>query len=571
VLAGSGVVRNGFINYDDNDYIAANPFVARGLTADGALWALTTTQSSNWHPLTWLSHMLDVQLFGMNPGAHHLVGLGLHAANAALLYLLLLRLTGARWRSALVAALFAVHPLHVESFAWASERKDVLSTALALGAMLAYERAARAGRVASARALPLLFLLALLAKPMPVTLPLLLLLLDWWPLGRWAPGGAWRLLPPARLWLEKAPLLALAAASATTTLLVQRRAGAMAYGADLTLLRRVANAALSLAAYLRRTIWPLDLAAFYPYPARDPSPWLWGGILGAAAAVTVLLVRGSRRRPAAAVGWFWCLGGLAPVIGLVQVGSQAMADRYTYLPLAGVFIAVAWGPGGGRPLRPARAGLAAVASCAALLACVALTRAQVARWRDSFSLHERSIAVTEGNWTAWNLLGNAYVERHDLEHAIAAYRTASRFAEAGALRTSTVDFNLAAALQAQGRTAEAAAVYRAVLARDPGDRDALNNLGNIRLDAGDPDEAVALFRRALAAAPGFSAARFNLARALAALGDDGGAVRELRGLLALEPRDEGARQLLEALARRPAPGADAGAARRAAAPPKTLE
>jgi tetratricopeptide (TPR) repeat protein len=552
LAAFGGGARNGFVNYDDPDYLTANPVVAQGVTAAGIAWAFGATAASNWHPLTWLSHELDVELFGMHPGAHHLVSLALHAANVALLFLALTGLTGARWRSALVAALFAVHPLHVESVAWAAERKDVLSTLFALAALLAYVRAARRGRVLGSVATPLLFLLALLAKPMPVSLPFVLLLLDGWPLGRWAPGGArGRLLPPAALWREKVPLFVLAAASATVTLLVQRAGGAMDFGGSLPLAHRALSVVRAYAFYARAAVWPVDLAVFYPYPVVAPPWWLWAGELAALAAATAILLAGARRRPALAVGWLWFLGTLVPVIGVVPVGYQGWADRYAYLPLAGLFIAAAWVLEGLWRARPAARAPLVVVTGAALLGLAGLTAAQVARWRDDRTLYRHAIAATGGTWLAWNLLGNAAADEGDLGGAVAAYREAARLAREQGAGATVVGFNLAAALHAQGNTREAAEEYRALLRRDSRDRDALNNLGSIALEEGRAAEAAELFRRALAVDPRFAAGHGNLGRALAAKGDLEGAARHWGAALALDPQDAAVRSLLEGLRSRP--------------------
>ncbi|HSN92229.1 MAG TPA: glycosyltransferase family 39 protein, partial [Anaeromyxobacteraceae bacterium] len=335
-----------FVHLDDNRYVIDNPRVRGGISWDGVLWAFTTLHASNWHPLTWLSHMLDVELFGVRAGPHHLVNALLHAVDAALLFLALSRMTGARGRSLLVAALFAVHPLHVESVAWVAERKDVLSTLFGLLALLAYARHAERPRAGTYLAVVLAFAASLLSKPMWVTFPFLLLVLDFWPLRRMAGSGpadggdalARPVLPLRRLLLEKLPLLALSAASSTVTVVAQGRGGSLA-GLELPVPVRLANAAVSYVGYVRMTLWPADLAVFYPF--REVGAWEAIGAAALLAAATALAIRRARAFPELAVGWLWFAGTLVPVVGVVQVGSQALADRYAYLPSAGLFLAAA--------------------------------------------------------------------------------------------------------------------------------------------------------------------------------------------------------------------------------------
>jgi hypothetical protein len=330
-----------FVAFDDDDYVVKNEHVQAGLTWHGIGWAFTTTHAANWHPLTWVSHMLDVELLGMRPGWHHLVNALLHALNAVLLFLFLLRATGATWRSALVAALFAVHPLHVESVAWVSERKDLLSTAFGFAALWAYSRYAERPSILRHAGVALLFTLSLLSKPMWVTLPFLLLLLDHWPLGR---------VVDRRLLLEKVPLLVLSLLSSVATFLAQSSGGAVA-SQHVALGLRLGNAATSCVVYALQMFWPADLAVFYPHPGDGLSI---GTAVGAAVVVTGLTAAALscwRRVPWIPVGWFWYLGMLVPVIGIVQVGAQARADRYTYVPLVGLFVIVAWSAAVRRPGR----------------------------------------------------------------------------------------------------------------------------------------------------------------------------------------------------------------------------
>jgi tetratricopeptide (TPR) repeat protein len=435
------VLRHGFVNYDDNLYVSGNPVVRQGLTWEGLRWAWTAAVACNWHPVTMLSHMLDVELYGVRPGWHHLTNLLLHLANVVLLFEVLRRMTGATWRSAAVAALFAVHPLHVESVAWISERKDVLSGLfflLTLGAWLRYVRRPAAGRYLLAL---LAFALGLLAKPMLITLPFVLLLLDVWPLGR-LPLAA---MPAASerterrralraLLLEKLPFVVLAVAVSAVALYTQR--GAMASLAALPLRRRAANALVSYVVYLGKSLWPSRLAVIYPLPPSIP---LWKAALAAAllAALTALALARLRRAPWLAVGWLWFAGMLAPVSGLVQVGRQAMADRYTYLPSIGLFIAVVWSAHalaqaalpGELPARGPGATRRALlgAGAAVVIAALALTaRVQVGAWRDSLTLFRHAAAVTDGNYVAAFHLGEELRMRGDRAEARRYYREALR-------------------------------------------------------------------------------------------------------------------------------------------------
>jgi hypothetical protein len=392
---------NGFINYDDGPYVVQNQHVRQGLTWDGAAWAFRSRDAFNWHPLTWLSHMLDVELFGMDAGLHHLTNVGFHAANAVLLFLLLRKLTGALWKSALVAALFAVHPLHVESVAWVSERKDVLSTCFGLLCLWAYAGyvAPTAGHRQMCYALALVFfVLALMSKPMLVTLPFVMLLLDYWPLGRFSLSTLPEARKPLRrLMLEKAPFLAMAAASCLVTSLAQT--GAMHAYAGLSLRSRVANAAISCVRYLAKTLWPHNLSIIYLHPLRWQR-WQNVSSLLLLATLTGLILWRARRQPYLAVGWFWFLGMLVPVLGLVQVGLQAMADRYTYLPVVGIFVMVVWAGADWEGSSKLRVGLGTVLALLALAGCVGITRVQLGYWRDTRTLFEHALAITDNNWAA---------------------------------------------------------------------------------------------------------------------------------------------------------------------------
>ena len=475
---------NQFVNYDDAKYLKENIHVRNGLTADGVIWAFTSTYMSNWHPLTWLSHMLDVELLGMNAGAHHLVNVFIHAANAVLLYLLLLRMTGAPWQSLFVSALFALHPLHVESVAWAAERKDVLSGFFWLLTLLFYHGYAKRG--GSARYLLTLcsFALGLLSKPMLVTLPVVFLLMDYWPLGRmhinglpaWAQdnlvtGGTGRRTPLARLLWEKAPFLALSALSSIVTMIAQHQGGAMASMKALPLGFRVVNALWASIAYIGKMIWPLHLAVIYPLP---PMLTLSQGLLAGLflAGMTLIALLSAKRRPYLVVGWFWYLITLLPVIGLVQVGRQAMADRYTYIPLIGLFIMIAWSAWAfAGTSRKRRVALSSVAGLI-LAALAVLTWLQTGYWKDSFTLFSHAVKAVENNYIAHEAVGRMLGE--------------------------------------QGRLAEARRHYAEALRVSPDDERSLVGMGNILIKEGRIEEGISYTERALSMNPNSADGQFNM-------------------------------------------------------------
>ena len=515
--------RNGFILFDDPAYITRNPQVAAGLTRAGLVWALATDAAGNWHPMTWLSHMLDVTLFGMRPAAHHFSGLLLHALTATLLFLVLAAMTGRRWLGALVAALFAIHPLHVESVAWASERKDLLSGLfwmLTMGAYLRYVRRPGPGRYA---AMALCLALGLLAKQMLVTLPFVLLLLDWWPLGRAAaPGHGGR--PPARLIAEKLPLLALSAAAGAVAFYVQRGAHAVK-GLDLIpLVPRLFNAAVAYTGYLEKTFWPAGLSPFYPHLGPELS---LVSVLGAAAVlvgVSFAVRLNWKRRPWLAVGWLWYLGTLLPVIGIVQVGWQAMADRYTYLPLIGIFIAVAWETdarlaGSGRARRTVTA-----AALLALALLGALTWRQTAFWRDSVSVFARAAAVTPGDMLAEYYLGTAQRLAGNFDEAVRHLRESIRINP----RFPGIYSELGLTLSGQGDLAGAVQAYERALQLEPESATIHNNLGFALARLRQPKRALKHYEIALRINPHYALARTNAAFVLAELGRNAEATEYLR-------------------------------------------
>jgi hypothetical protein len=524
-----------FLQFDDGAYVAGNPVVLRGLSAEGVRWAFGGFRVANWHPLTWISHMLDVELLGREAGPMLLVNAGLHACNSALLFLVLLAFTGAPWASALVPALFGVHPLHVESVAWLSERKDVLSTLFGLLGLLAYSRYVRRPRPASYVLVAIAFAASLLAKPMLVTLPFVMLLLDAWPLGR-LPGCRWtRPEIPIRSWkilfLEKVPLLLLSAASSIVTWLAQAGSQAIA-GAALGLEARVANATVAYAAYVWKTLWPTSLAAFYPMPAGGYGAASVALAAAFGVAISILAVATARRAPWIAVGWSWYLGTLVPVVGIVQVGSQAMADRYTYFPLIGIFIAVAWSLRAGLDGRSERARRAAGAiAVVTLLGLTAVTWRQVGYWRDHETLFLHAVEVTGPNAAAHASLAGHYGRRGLSADALRHAAEAVRIDPSNALGQK----NLASALRDARRLPEAVAAARAATGLSPADAEAWRILGVLLRDAGDMEGSRSALDRSALLEPDDPATWMELASTALARQDLDSALRAMDEATRLDP------------------------------------
>ena len=553
-------VRNcDYINYDDPVYVTSNPHVRQGLTANGVVWAFTTIHSSNWHPLTWLSHMFDVELFGLKPAGPHLVNLLWHTANTVLLFLVLRQLTGAHGRSALVAALFALHPLHVESVAWISERKDVLSTFwgfLAIGTYGRYVQEAE-GRGQRAEAgdqksegrspsftlrplssgsyrLALLFFgLSLMTRPMLVTLPFVLLLLDYWPLNRMSgfrrqASGGERLGAPGTLIWEKLPFLLLSALSCAITLFAQHKA--LVSLASYPFSVRVGNALVAYARYLGKVFWPTGLALPYPHPGQWPVLWVVGSALLVAGLSAVALGLG-RKLPFFITGWFWFLGTLVPVIGLVQVGIQSMADRYTYVPLTGLFIIVVWAAGAGVARWRAPKIATRAAGVLVLGVCAMQTRGQLQYWRNSETLFRHTIAVTENNYLAYDNLGFYLTCHGQSKEALELYRQALRINPADYLAYNNIGF----CYYLQSRLDDAITNYRRALRINPIDPSALNNLGTVLIGRKEYAEAINCLKAALRSRPDYPDARNNLEVALDKVGRTTEAIQQLSQALRLDP------------------------------------
>ena len=536
-----------FLKYDDLDYVTDNPHVKAGLTLKGVIWAFTTMHAANWHPLTWVSHMLDCELYGLKPAGHHLTSLVFHIASALLLFVVLRQMTGKLWRSGFVAALFAFHPLHVESVAWVAERKDVLSAFFWMLTMWAYVRYAERPGLNRYLLVLLWFVLGLLSKPMLVTLPFVLLLVDYWPLGRFQfgqPSGHHKLSThnskdtgdqrsfALRLVLEKVPFFALAAVSSFLTFFAQQKAGAVASSEIRPLSMRIANALASYVSYIGKMIWPYRLAVFYPYPETFPM-WQVAGAGLLLGCVSFLVILAARRRSYLMVGWLWYLGTLVPVIGLVQVGEQAMADRYTYVPLIGLFVIIAMGvPDILAGWRYRRIGMAIPAGLLLSILMI-VTWLQLRYWQNGVTLFEHSLEVTANNSLSQCSLGVALVQQGKNQEAI------SHFAEALRIKPDYAEaqYNLGVALSDQGKTQEAIDHYSEALRIKPDSAEAHYNLGVTLAQQGKSQEAVGHFTKALQIKPDYANAHNNLGIALADQGKTQEAIAHYTEALRIDPNN----------------------------------
>ncbi len=595
VLAAYGQVHGyGFVDYDDPWIVSENPHLRDGLTVKAIVWAFTDSRYDWWHPLTWLSHLVDIQLFGMNPGPHHLTNLVLHLTNALMLFYVVQRMTRGFWSSFFVAALFALHPLHVESVAWVTERKDVLSTLFWILTMLAYcFYVERPGIVRYLLAL-LAFLLGLMAKPMLVTVPFVLLLLDFWPLKRTTllesgnagspaegprAGRNWGNSNLTRLILEKVPFLVFAVVSTVVTIIGQQRVGGMAEVSAFPMGTRIANALCSYVAYLAKTIWPSHLAVFYPFPSSFPA-WKVMGAALLLLGITVWVVWACRKYPYLLVGWLWYLGTLLPVIGLIQVGDRAMADRFTYVPLVGVFVMVAWGLPEVLARWKQKKVLLGTAAGIAIAASTAATWVQVRHWKDTSSLFEHALAVTKDNHIAHINLGIALASKGKAAEAISHYREALRikpshpkahnnlgvalvkqdklnealthYAQAMRLKPDYVEahYNMGLVLFRLKRYAEAIERYSEALRLKPDYAEAHVNLGLALISQGDLNGAEDRFRQALRLKPGLVQAHYGLGGVLERRGQYPEAISHLEAALRLKPNFEPARAALDRIKKR---------------------
>ena len=492
-----------FINYDDHKFILGNKNIQAGFDRSSVYWAFTTLLSSNWQPLTWLSLMLDYKMYGTSAGGYHVTNVLMHLVNALLLFLIFGRMTGGLWKSGFVAALFAVHPLHVESVAWVMERKDVLSAMFWLLTMGAYAYYADNPSLKRYAFVFIMFVMGLMSKPMLVTLPLVLLLLDYWPLRRFQRGA---FIAGRRLILEKIPLIALSAVVSAITIYAQGSTGALKSLGDIGLSDRMVNAVVSYGGYAGKMFWPVNLAIFYPYPTSFPISvvLLSGAFLGAACFFSF---RHIRTAPYLAMGWLWYLITLLPVCGIIQVGSQAMADRYTYIPLIGLFIAIAWGIPDLLKGNPFYRYFIPVAAGTTLLLLVILTCNQTGVWKDSGLLFEHAIAVTERNHVAHNNLGS-YLLKH------------KRFGEAESHFKKSVQIkpgdekyliNLGHALFWQNRYDEAMTYYLRAIAINPRFADSYYHAADVCFFSGRDNEALEYYKKNLHLSPGNAAAENNVA------------------------------------------------------------
>ncbi len=501
-----------FINYDDNLYVTGNSWVKQGLTWQGARWAMTALEGGSWHPLTWLSHMLDVQLFGLNPSGHHLTNLLLHMANVLLLFGVLQQMTGAVWRSAWVAALFALHPLNMESVAWVAERKNVLSTLFWLLTIWAYVSYVKKPGWQRYLGVMGAFVLGLMAKPMLVTLPCVLLLMDYWPLGRLGKDSKefWERLP--RLAAEKLPLFIPVAAISVVTIVGQSQIGALSSWEGLSLGIRVANAVAAYGIYLKKMVWPINLAVFYPHPGNSLAVWP----VALAALLLVILSLGvwwqGRRSHYLVVGWCWYLGTLFPVSGLIQVGGQSMADRYTYIPFMGLFIITVWGAADMMRNRGWRREWFIVAALCMLMPLTVLSRVQLSYWRNTSALFEHALLVNPNNPVAHNFLGLESMGKMEFAQAQQQFMEAIKISP----KYATAYNHLGLALLEQERFDEAVERFTQTLKLNPDFVDALNNLGLVWLRKGNFREATVQLAQAMKVDPNYAPAYGNMGLVLAA-------------------------------------------------------
>jgi len=557
-----------FVNYDDNEYVTENRHVQSGLTPDSIAWAFTSTHAANWHPLTWLSHMLDCQIYGLNPGGHHLTNVILHILNSILLFLIFRRMTGALWKSAFIAALFALHPLHVESVAWVAERKDVLSTFFWMLTMGAYVLYTERPGIKIYLITVLLFALGLMAKPMLVTLPFVLLLLDYWPLGRfhiryvddvqhtedvstkdtrrkkgkprYAAENAlqadnnttsnyrWSLVLP--LLREKIPFLILAAVSSIVTFYVQQGGGAVGSLYAFPFIIRISNALASYISYIEKMLWPQHLALLYPHVLEG---WKIAGAFLILIFISYVAVRVMKRFPYIIVGWFWYLGTLVPVIGLVQVGSQSMADRYTYVPLIGIFIIIAWGASDILTRWQYRRAFLAISAGCILSVLTIVTWMQLQYWQNSISLFEHTINVTTDNFTMHCCMGTALAEQGKIDEAVVHYTEALKikpdYAEA--------HYGRGVVLQEQDKIDEAISHYTEALKIKPDYADVHYNLGIALVRQGRVDEAISHYSEAMRINPGDDDARSRLQMIQTILKETDKDIKRLKKLLEINPGD----------------------------------
>lgn len=504
-----------FLNYDDNVYVTSNPHVANGITGKNIIWAFTSIEAANWHPITWLSHMADVQLYGMNPRGHHFTNVVIHTVSSILLLLLLFRITGSLWQSSFVAALFALHPLHVESVAWVAERKDLLSAFFWFLTLVLYAEYAAKRKPALYILALFSFVLGLMSKPMLVTLPVVMLMIDYWPLNRYrdevqGQGSRQLIGRVISLIKEKIPFFACSLCAGIVTIFAQHKGGAMKNFDAIPLLLRIENAPISYVKYIGKAFWPHDLAVLYPIPLSFPL-WQVAGSLFILLLVSVATVWARHLHPYLAVGWFWFIVTLIPVIGLIQVGVQSMADRYSYIPLIGLFIMAAWGVSDLAEGLKHRVNILALLAGTVIIASTACTWQQIGYWQDNISLYRHTLQVTTGNYIIHYNLGTALANKGDMDAAIQEFSEALRLNP----NCTIAHNNLGLALAKKGNLDAAIQEYREALHLTPDYSDPHNNLGIALANKGNMDAAVQEFQEALRINPNYSDAHDNLKLALA--------------------------------------------------------
>ena len=541
-----------FLGYDDNVYVTDNLNVKAGLTKESVMWAFTTSSYFNWHPMTWLSHIFDYQFYGLNPKGHHLTNLFFHIANTLILFMVLLRMTGAFWQCGFVAAMFALHPINVESVAWIAARKDVLSTLFWLLTMWAYIHYANKPSIKRYGLVFLFFALGLMSKAMLVTLPFVLFLLDYWPLGRLKFGQIKDSDRSTKnniaiksevlcLVREKIPLFLLAVGASIVTVISQKSVNAIQSMESLSFSTRLTNAMVSYLEYLKKALWPKALAVFYPHPGNTLVVWK-GMLCGIAlVGITVIAIRLLRKAPYFAVGWFWYLGTLVPVIGIVQVGGQAMADRYAYVPLIGIFIIVAWGLPELMAKWSSRGKVLAILAAIWIPTLMLMTWVQVGHWKNNITIFKHAIRVTDDNAIAHNNLGMALFNKRKLEESISHFMTAIKINPYYA----NPHYNLGNALLGTRRTKEAIFHYKTAIKLNPYDIDAHYNLGNALLGTRRTKEAISHYKTAIKLNPYDVDAHYNLGFALAQKGNLREAVSHYRETVRLRPDHLLARKNLE--------------------------
>lgn len=553
------VVNHEFLPYDDDRYITANPAVQQGLTLQSIVWAFTSAHASNWHPLTWISHMIDYELFGVNPAGHHLVNLLFHLINTLLLFLAFERMTGGFWQSVVVAALFALHPLHVESVAWAAERKDVLSMMFFALTLWAYARYVERPSRKKFAPVILFAVLGVISKPMLVTLPFVLLLLDYWPLRRIESPqpelvGTWEHPPPKKwknrgslLWAlvwEKFWLFVMAVAVSNITVRVQSFGGTVSAIESTPLTMRLSNAAISYVTYIRKMFWPNDLAVFYPHTGETISTLQSIGAALVLVGITVLVLWRTKRFRYLSVGWFWFLGTLVPVIGLVQVGAQALADRYTYIPLTGLFIMVAWGSSDLLAKVRYKTLLLGAAGVVAMVGLSFVAWKQVGKWQNGITLFEHTLSVTENNWVAHHNLGWELHQRGRLAEAQHHFEETLRIYP----NLAIANYNLGRVHFDQGRNDDARRSFYQALSLDSSHQATHIAVGKmLERDSGEA-AAISYYQQTLEAFPDLEEVHYELGMLLVEDGRQDEAAEHFRRTVKLNPFDKLARRQLEVLA-----------------------